>query len=469
MRTLYKILAASLLLIHTGTAGCKEMQAINNPGLVVFATGLTTPVCIAHASDSRLFVVNQHGLVLAIDSTGNIDPLPFLDISSRVVYGGERGLLGIAFHPNYKINGYFYVNYVGKGDSTHISRFSVSANNPNLAEPSSELNLMTIYQPYSNHKGGDLSFGPDGYLYIGLGDGGSGGDPENRAQNRMILLGKMLRIDVNHGNPYSIPPTNPYYASLSIRNEIWAYGLRNPWRFSFDRLTGDLWIGDVGQSAFEEIDFQPASSKGGENYGWKCYEGNAVYDTIGCNPPSNYTFPVYAYPHNPECSVTGGYMYRYLASSPFYGYYFFADYCTDKIWTLHKVLGNWVAETFGEFTGNNFSTFGEDAAGRLYVAGLTSRTIYRITENVAGLAEKANTPEVKVINSAGSGKIKIETSRNDGAEMHLILFDAFGANRFNSISRASNYEIDISILPKGVYFLSVSYDGNSRVYKLIKN
>lgn len=469
MKLLHKILIASFLLIHTGTTGCKEIQTVANPALVIFASGLTTPVSIANAGDSRLFVVNQRGSVLVVDSLGNVNPVPFLDISSRVVYGGERGLLGITFHPNYKTNGYFYVNYVGAGDSTHISRFSVSSANPDRAQPSSELKLMTIFQPYTNHKGGDLRFGPDGYLYIGLGDGGSGGDPQNRAQNLMELLGKMLRIDVNQGNPYSIPPTNPFYASLSMRNEIWAYGLRNPWRFSFDRLTGDLWIADVGQNAFEEINFQAASSTGGENYGWRCYEGNATYNTSGCNSPSNYTFPVYAYPHGTECSVTGGYVNRYSESSPYYGHYFFADYCGDKIWTLRKVAGNWVVETFGQFPNNNFSTFGEDASGRLYIADLTGGKIYRIVDNVTALDEMSHSHDIKVINSAGSGKVKILTGHNEEREMQLLLFDDIGLIHYNSVTKASNYEFDISYLSKGVYFLSVSINGKTLVHKLIKN
>lgn len=469
MKTLHKILVASLLLIHASNAGCKEMEIANNHGLVVFASGITSPVSITHAGDSRLFVVNQRGSVLVVDSEGNVNPVPYLDISSRVVYGGERGLLGIAFHPNYNSNGYFYVNYVGAGDSTHISRFSVSAANPDRAEPASELKLMTIYQPYSNHNGGDLHFGPDGYLYIGLGDGGSGGDPQNRAQNLMELLGKMLRIDVNQGNPYSIPTSNPFYGNLSARNEIWAYGLRNPWRFSFDRLTGDLWIGDVGQNAFEEINFQPASSTGGENYGWRCYEGNATYNTNGCNSPSNYTFPVYDYPHGTECSVTGGYVNRHSVSSPYYGRYFFADYCGDKIWTLHQVAGNWVVETFGEFPNNNFSAFGEDSDGRLYVADLSGGIVYRITDNITSRDGMANVREVKVINSAGSGKVKILTDKNDKSEMQIALFDYIGVNRFNTVIQASNYEFDINFLPKGIYFLSVVINGRSQVHKLLIN
>lgn len=468
MKHLHKVLITFLALILGVTTGCKEIQAINNPGLVLFASGLTTPACITHAGDSRLFVIDQHGLVMLLDSAGNVNPIPFLDISSRVVYGGERGLLGIAFHPQYKKNGYFYVNYVGKGDSTHISRFSVNATNPDRADPASELNLMTIYQPFSNHNGGDLCFGPDGYLYIGLGDGGSGGDPGNRAQNLMLLLGKMLRIDVDHGSPYTIPNTNPFYASLSLRNEIWAYGLRNPWRFSFDRLTGDLWVADVGEGSFEEINFQPASSNGGENYGWRCYEANTVYNTDGCNPPSSYTFPVYAYPHGPECSVTGGYVYRYSTLSDFYGYYFFADYCSDKIWTLHKVSGNWVVETFGQFTGNNFSTFGEDATGRLYIAGHTSGKIYRITDNATGIDEKQNIPDLKITYLRGSGKVKIVSNQPAGAEMKLILIDAIGINRISTTTQSRDYEFDINSLPGAVYFLSVFINGKNQIHKFIK-
>ena len=210
-------------------------------------------------------------------------------------------------------------------------------------------------------------------------------------------------------------------------------------------------------------------SNGGENYGWRCYEANTVYNTDGWrNPPSSYTFPVYAYPHGPECSVTGGYVYRYSTLSDFYGYYFFADYCSDKIWTLHKVSGNWVVETFGQFTGNNFSTFGEDATGRLYIAGHTSGKIYRITDNATGIDEKQNIPDLKIVNRNGSGKVKVITGQNDGVEMHLTLYDAIGVNRFSSNTSASTYEFDISSLSSGVYFLSVLIDGKNRVHKLIK-
>jgi glucose/arabinose dehydrogenase len=202
--------------------------------------------------------------------------------------GSERGLLGLAFDPGYLTNGYFYVNYTNTSGNTQISRFRVSSTNPNRAVKSSEKFILQVQQPFSNHNGGCTRFGPDGYLYIGMGDGGSGGDPNNNAQNPMSLLGKMLRIDVHTGDPYSIPPDNPFIDSANYRHEIWALGLRNPWRWSFDALTGDLIIGDVGQDKWEEVDFQSAASNGGENYGWRCYEGKHDYNLSGCKPKSNY-------------------------------------------------------------------------------------------------------------------------------------------------------------------------------------
>jgi len=465
MKSLRRVLPLFFIILSLFTANCGKTQYASN--LIPFAAGLNSPVCITNSGDSRLFVADQHGYITIINSTGNVSQQPFLDIHSRVTYGGERGLLGVAFHPQYKTNGYFYVNYVGEGDSTHISRFNVSSGNPDIADPQSELKLMTIFQPYANHNGGDLSFGPDGYLYIGLGDGGLAGDPGNRAQNRKEFLGKMLRIDVNHGNPYAIPVTNPYYNSTTALGEIWAMGLRNPWRFSFDRLTGDLWIADVGQNLIEEIDFQPATGTGGENYGWRCYEGNQEYNTAGCAPTSSFTLPVYTYPHGDECSVTGGYVFRGAPASPFYGYYFFADYCSDRIWTLHNVSGNWVKEDFGQFPGNNFCTFGEDASGQLYVAGLTTGKIFRISDNSTGISND-DSKGIKIIQLPFSDKIRIETGRNDRPVIHLTLRDVRGVTLYSSITREVTYEFDLSFLPAGTYFLNIGIDGKNLVHKLIK-
>lgn len=357
-------------------SACKEEKASQN--LIMFAEGFDQPCAIAHAGDSRLFVVGQKGVIYLVDSSGKIRNKPFLDIHERVTYGGERGLLGLAFHPDFSKNGFFYINYVGIDDSTFISRFSLAAGDSMVADPGSELKLLRLKQPYSNHNGGTIAFGPDGYLYIGMGDGGSGGDPQNRAQNPGEYMGKMLRIDVNSRLPYAIPSGNPFIGKAGYLEEIWATGLRNPWKFSFDKLTGDLWIADVGQNKIEEINLQAASSKGGENYGWRCYEGNDSFKQDLCEEGTSFVFPVHTYEHGKECSVTGGYIYRGSKSSKYYGHYFFADYCSDKVWTIHKQDGQWKEEFFGMYPGNNISTFGENYRGELFIAGLSSGKLYKI-------------------------------------------------------------------------------------------
>ena len=447
------------------SAGCQNTPAPGN--MTSFATGLDKPVSITHAGDSRLFVVEQTGIIRIIDAEGNVSPQPFLDIRDRVNYGGERGLLGLAFHPGYMTNGYFYVNYTGLDNHTRVSRFSVNGMDPEIADPDSELNLLIVNQPFTNHNGGDLAFGPDGYLYIALGDGGSAGDPGNRAQNPMEYLGKMLRIDVDQGLPYAIPESNPFLNVPGTLDEIWALGLRNPWRFSFDRLTGDLWIADVGQNAAEEINFQPAGSEGGENYGWRCYEGNLVYNSNGCGPASIYTFPVHTYPHGPECSVTGGYVFRGNTSSSFYGRYFFADYCSDMIWTLYNEGGEWIREDFGHFPGNNFSAFGENVSGQLFVAGLTSGTIYRVIEDVTGMADDDALASLRIIHIPSSGKIRIENDLGQLKLIRLALFDTRGIVHFNDNTRESFYEFDTGMLSSGMYFLRIVMEGKQRVQKLM--
>jgi glucose/arabinose dehydrogenase len=371
------LLPVITLVLVISLNGCKK-STNTDITLELFAEGLKKPVGIVNAGDNRLFIVEQEGTITVLDSAGNPDTVTFLDITQKVVYGGERGLLGLAFHPNFGSNGYFYINYIGAGDSTHISRFSEMHNDPGRADPLSEVKLLSLAQPYENHNGGNLSFGPDGYLYIGLGDGGDGGDPGNRAQNKKVLFGKMLRIDVNGGSPYAIPPSNPFYNDTSAAGEVWAYGLRNPWRYSFDALTGDLWIADVGQNKYEEINMQPASGEGGDNYGWRCYEGDEDFNSENCDTMAEFVFPVHTYDHGLECSITGGYVYRGKESSPWYGQYFFADYCSDRIRALKREGGSWVEIEYGHFPGNSFSAFGEDVNGELYVAGHTSGRIYRL-------------------------------------------------------------------------------------------
>lgn len=340
------------------------------------------PVALAHAGDDRLFVTIQQGDIWIVDGDGNKLSTPFLSIRSLVLSGGERGLLSAAFHPEYDQNGYFYVNYTRTGDgATVIARYQVSAGDPNVADSSSGVTLMVIPQDFSNHNGGQLQFGPDGYLYIGMGDGGSGGDPNCRAQSDDSLLGKMLRLDVdqnvNTAPYYGIPAGNPHIGAGDPADEIWARGLRNPWRFSFDRATGDLWIADVGQNALEEVNHVPFPASPGLNFGWKIMEGTNCFGTSACtNPlPCNsglLTDPVHVYARSIGQSVTGGYVYRGPNAVELEGLYVFADFSTRRIWTLDPNNG-YAREEITQRPGNIFS-FGEDAAGNVYV--LESQRVY---------------------------------------------------------------------------------------------
>lgn len=369
---------SKLTLVFTLLCGCLFAQP--NLTLQSYVTGFSSPIDIANCGDERLFVVERAGTIRIIENGVRLTT-PFLDIDSIVINGGgEQGLLGLAFHPDYKTNGFFFVYYVNNSGNLVIARYSVTSD-PNIADAGSRTNVLTIPHPgETNHNGGNLDFGPDGYLYIATGDGGGGGDPGNNAQDPLELLGKMLRLDVDT-LPYLFPPDNPYIGMASVRNEIWATGLRNPWRFSFDRMTGDLWIGDVGQGAQEEVNFQPASSAGGENYGWRCYEGNSTYNTNGCGAIGNYTFPVHDYP-NPDsgCSVVGGYVYRGCRYPDLFGHYLYADYCSGRFWTLHHNGSNWVNTLLFDDQNFRYSAFGEDNNGDLYVAGLGNGIIYKVVE-----------------------------------------------------------------------------------------
>lgn len=361
--------------------------------LVLVKQGFDSPVDIKHCGDDRLFIVQQDGLIRIMSKDGTINATPFLNIDANVnSTNNEQGLLGLAFSPNYKQDGYFYVNYIyGTGaGSTRISRFSVNPTDSNLADANSEVVLLTFIQPYSNHNGGNMMFGKDGYLYITQGDGGSGNDPNGNGQNKNTYLGKMLRIDVTGQSTYAVPASNPFVGQSNVKPEIWAYGLRNPWRCSFDKLTGDLWIGDVGQDSYEEIDFQDAASVGGENYGWKCREGfhptppPAI--TTGC-PTTGFVDPVYEVPQNggSSCSITGGYVYRGAQYNKLFGLYLFTDYCSGKFWSLKRTgVNSFDPDTLQTFTTYQYTSFGEDNNGELYVAyrgsTATNGRIYRITE-----------------------------------------------------------------------------------------
>lgn len=328
--------------------------------------GFSSPVGVISAGDDsdRLFVIEQAG-VINILYNNEVSPKPFLDIRDRVEsIGYEQGLLGLAFHPEFSVNGYFYINYTGSSGQTVISRFQANPNDLNLADPDSEAYIMQIEQPFANHNGGMLAFGSDGYLYIGLGDGGSGDDPLNNGQSLETHLGKILRIDINSGDPYAIPQDNPFVDG-SVP-EIWAYGLRNPWRFAFDRLTGDLFIGDVGQNQWEEIDFLPADHSGTANFGWNYYEGSHQFSN---SPPPGIDFiePVAEYGHDLGCSVTGGVVYRGKNLPEWQGIYLYGDFCSGGVWgLLQNPQGNWVARLMFENVGR-ITSFGEDNAGEVYL------------------------------------------------------------------------------------------------------
>lgn len=341
----------------TPTANASSFPNADGYEWKVIASGLTRPVDVQPADDGsgRLFIIEKPGYIRVYEN-GQLLDAPFLDITDRVNdNSNEMGLLGLTFHPDYEQNGYLYVNYTGSGGDTRISRFQASGN---VADPNSETVLMFIEQPYPNHNGGGLDFGPDGYLYAGLGDGGLAGDPHKNGQNKTAMLGKILRINVDNGNPYSVPADNPF------GNEVWAYGLRNPWRISFDRATGDLWIGDVGQGAWEEIDYLPAGSQGGANFGWSIMEGNHGYD--GESQPG-LLLPAAEYSHSEGgCSVTGGYVYR-GAMPEWRGIYLYGDYCSGKVWGLFLSNGSWQSQVIFE-TGITITSFGQDESGEIYLA-----------------------------------------------------------------------------------------------------
>ena len=387
--------------------------------LVQFTTGFSTPVDIKNCGDERLFIVEQRGTIQIADINGVNPNKQFLNITNRVRNSGEQGLLGLAFPPDFLTSGYFYVDYVSNTDGhTHISRFHVDSATPDSADPASEEILLSIYQPYTNHKGGHVAFGPDGYLYIGMGDGGSGGDPGNRAQNKDSLLGKILRIDVDPAVPtYRIPPSNPYALDSTLgRGEIWAYGIRNPWRFSFDRLNGDLWIGDVGQNLIEEVDLQRAGTGAGFNYGWRCYEASSNYDLSGGCPAYSQTAPpIFQYNHTGGyCSITGGYRVRGAEFQELYGKYFFVDYCLAQMRYLEEDnAGNFIHTNIGTLGVSSIPTFGEDMNGSLYCSAINSGIIYRFISADCSPVATINAGK-DTVNDCGTGSVMLSVVEGNG-------------------------------------------------------
>ncbi|WP_461491072.1 PQQ-dependent sugar dehydrogenase [Pontibacter sp. HJ8] len=437
----------------------------------------TDQVEAATAGDNkdRLYVVEQEGIISWIPAKEEnaAKATPFLDITDRVVSGGERGLLGLAFHPDFGNNGYFYVNYTTSDPlQTRISRFTVHASNPNQADPGSERVLLTYTQPYPNHNGGKIAFGPDGYLYISAGDGGSGGDPQNNAQNRKSLLGKILRIDVDKpagGNPYGIPADNPYANNKEgFRQEIFAYGLRNVWKFSFDRQTNRLWAADVGQNAREEINL----IENGGNYGWRIMEGTACYNpSSNCNT-SGLLLPVLAYTHasGDGRSVTGGFVYYGSRMPELRGKYIYGDFASGNIWALTlKADGTLAGNTLLLDAGFQVSAFAEDLEGEILVLSHGSgEKLYRLTSTVTG-TEEEDPEALKVYPNPARSLLFIDLQE---ASIHRVEKASLYNNLGQLVKAAANLTpdsegistLDIRGLSKGNYTLYLEA-GNRKLRK----
>ena len=434
-------------------------------GLQSFGTGFTKPVEIVNAGDTRLFIVEQTGRIKILNSNGTTNATPFLNLTALVSTNAfERGLLGLVFHPNYSANGYFFVNYTNLSGNTVIARYSVSAN-ANVAN-TTETILLTITQPFNNHNGGTLKFGPDGYLYIGMGDGGSGGDPGNRAQNINDNLGKMLRIDVNSTVApfYTNPSTNPY-VGVAGNDEIWAIGLRNPWKFSFNRLNGDLWIADVGQDAFEEVNKVPSPLPNTVNFGWRCYEGNTAFNTSGCVAQSA-TYTAIASPSraNGNCSITGGYVYTGAIYPNLQGKYLFSDYCNARIGIIDSAGALSYSQ---EFPNNNFVSFGESNTGELFIASIGSGIIYRITDSSLGITN-FDKNKYEIYPNPSKSEVYIEKS-SKSYPVEVSIFDIKG--KLLLTQKTQNIQkntIDTGVLSSGLYIMNIKDDREiNSTHKLI--
>ncbi len=373
-----RIMIALILIVFAHSSVGASWPELN---FIQVAAGLDRPVHVTHAGDGkgRLFIVEQPGKIRIV-SNGSLQPVPFLDISDRISCCGERGLLSVAFPPGFSAKGYFYVNYTNAAGNTVVARFSVTGAG-DVADPGSESIILTVDQPFSNHNGGQIAFGPDGMLYIGMGDGGGAGDPLESGQVRSSVLGKLLRIDVESGvQPYAIPANNPFVSVSTARPEIWATGLRNPWRFSFDRETGDLYIADVGQNLYEEINFQAANSVGGENYGWNILEGTHCFQQSSCDT-NGLVNPALEYAHSAGGrSVTGGYVYRGGIFPRMRGVYLFGDFASGQLAGMRRLDTGFASALLAD-TGFLISSFGEDESGEMYVADLNGN-LYRIEDNV---------------------------------------------------------------------------------------
>lgn len=439
----------------------------------------TQPLFLTHSGDAtnRIFVVQQNGFIKTFpnDSTGSTN-LTFLDLTNKILTGSERGLLGLAFHPNYSSNRYFYVDYTRAGDgATIVSRFQTQSGNPNKADSLSELILLTIAQPFSNHNGGMVMFGLDGFLYIGMGDGGSGGDPNNNAQNPNALLGKILRVDVNNpsgGNNYGIPPGNPFIGGGGSP-EIFCMGMRNPWRFSQDPVTGIIYCGDVGQDAWEEIDTLAV----GKNYGWRCYEGNHTYNTAGCLPINNFTFPIKEYQNiGADISITGGYVYRGSRVPSLLGRYIYSDYGSRKTWKL-LYSGGVVSDTLQFTTApSSVLSYGVDQNNELYTC-CSNGIIYKFTGAIIGINGNGNSvPEGYALEQNYPNPFNPTTSIKftipQNSLVNIKVFDVTGKEAvtlLNETKTAGNYSVEWNAVnfPSGVYFYKMTVNGGSIEKKMV--
>jgi glucose/arabinose dehydrogenase len=420
------------------------------------ASGLADPLFVTHAGDAsnRLFIVLRGGQIL-IHKTGGLNGTPFLDVSGLLqTAGNEQGLLGLAFDPSYETNGKFYITYTDTTNAVTLARYTVSAN-PDIANATGEV-LLSLPKTFTNHNGGMIAFGPDGYLYMSVGDGGGGGDPDNNGQDRTVLFGKILRLDVSAAGAYAIPPTNPYFnnGNPAIKQEIWSYGVRNPWRFSFDRLTGDLYIGDVGQNAQEEVDFQLAGASGGQNYGWRVMEGNLCYNATNCTPPANYIPPVAVYNHGANdsngCSVTGGYVYRGSNFPDLVGVYLYADFCYGKIWGMRKNASNQWVSTLIANTGVSISSFGEDEQGNLYILDYRNGKVLRLAQ--------ATVVSESFPSTAARDGIVLEANENSGTggAINAAQFVLSAGDNQTDRQYRSILSFDTSTLPDDAQVISVT-------------
>ena len=470
-----KKIIASVLLLFASFSIYSQVNFVN-----AFPNrSFTQPVFLTHSGDgtNRIFVVQQNGFIKVFpnDSLGSTSNT-FLNITNKILTGSERGLLCMTFHPNYSSNRYFYVDYTRAGDgATIVSRFTTMAGDPNKADSLSELILLTIPQPFSNHNGGCLMMGQDGFLYIGMGDGGSGGDPNNNAQNVNVLLGKILRIDVDNpsgGNNYGIPPTNPF-AGGGGAPEIFTVGMRNPWRFSQDPVTGTIYCADVGQDAWEEVDTLAV----GKNYGWRCYEGNHTYNTSGCGPIGNYTFPITEYQNvGSDISITGGYCYRGSRVPWLVGRYVYADYGSKKTWKLLLSGGTVSDNSIIGVAPSSVYSFGVDQNNELYICSANG-LIYKLQDAVIGINGNSNelpagfsleqnypnpfNPATSISYNVGaSSLVNIKVFDLTGKEIAVLLNETKSPGRYSVEFDASNY-------PSGVYFYRMTVDGKSFERKMV--